>query len=204
MSTGANLSKPDVQRSRPSFLARVATDDAAQLGWRPAVYQRARGLLQGTPSTNSQDDRQRADSNVPGTSTTRPRLPGWRAGSGNVAERESRGPRLEDHRALPPERRPLLGDVGRQNRTSSRSSGIGRRRDATPSVKEKLLPDASEGPSKLGTFSGVFVPTSLNVLSILMFLRFGFILGQSGVLGMLGQSLMLFPLDVPSAPLGSG
>lgn len=41
--------------------------------------------------------------------------------------------------------------------------------------------------SKLGTFSGVFVPTTLNVLSILMFLRFGFVLGQSGVLGMMGR-----------------
>ena len=42
-------------------------------------------------------------------------------------------------------------------------------------------------PKKLGTFSGVFVPTTLNVLSILMFLRFGFILGQAGVLGILGK-----------------
>lgn len=41
---------------------------------------------------------------------------------------------------------------------------------------------------KLGTFSGVFIPTTLNVLSILMFLRFGFILGQSGFLGMMGES----------------
>ncbi|KAJ6263450.1 Vacuolar cation-chloride cotransporter [Drechslerella dactyloides] len=40
---------------------------------------------------------------------------------------------------------------------------------------------------KLGTFSGVFVPTTLNVLSILMFLRFGFILGQSGIVGMMGE-----------------
>lgn len=44
-------------------------------------------------------------------------------------------------------------------------------------------------PDKLGTFSGVFVPTTLNVLSILMFLRFGFILGQGGVLGMMGWCL---------------
>lgn len=43
------------------------------------------------------------------------------------------------------------------------------------------------GTSKLGTFAGVFVPTTLNVLSILMFLRFGFILGQGGVVGMLGM-----------------
>lgn len=46
---------------------------------------------------------------------------------------------------------------------------------------------------KLGTYSGVFVPTTLNVLSILMFLRFSFILGQGGVLGILGMiHLMVF------------
>ncbi|TQS38214.1 hypothetical protein Golomagni_01290 [Golovinomyces magnicellulatus] len=32
---------------------------------------------------------------------------------------------------------------------------------------------------KLGIFSGVYVPTCLNVLSILMFLRFGFIIGEN-------------------------
>lgn len=31
--------------------------------------------------------------------------------------------------------------------------------------------------TKLGTLSGVYIPTCLNVLSILMFLRFGFLLG---------------------------
>ena len=49
----------------------------------------------------------------------------------------------------------------------------------------KVLP--ANGSDKLGTFSGVFVPTTLNVLSILMFLRFGFILGQGGVLGIMGE-----------------
>ncbi|KAH0556734.1 hypothetical protein GP486_005478 [Trichoglossum hirsutum] len=47
------------------------------------------------------------------------------------------------------------------------------------------MPRPVGGQEKLGTFSGVFVPTSLNVLSILMFLRFGLILGQSGFLGMM-------------------
>jgi potassium/chloride transporter 9 len=47
--------------------------------------------------------------------------------------------------------------------------------------------------NKLGTFSGVFVPTTLNVLSILMFLRFGFVLGQSGILGMMGKLITPFP-----------
>lgn len=53
------------------------------------------------------------------------------------------------------------------------------------------MPRPVGGNEKLGTFSGVFVPTSLNVLSILMFLRFGFILGQSGVIGMMGEFQIL-------------
>ena len=52
--------------------------------------------------------------------------------------------------------------------------------------KPGALPRPVGGSDKLGTFAGVFVPTTLNVLSILMFLRFGFILGQSGVIGMMG------------------
>ncbi|GME62994.1 hypothetical protein GTA08_BOTSDO03003 [Neofusicoccum parvum] len=50
--------------------------------------------------------------------------------------------------------------------------------------------------SKLGTFAGVFVPTTLNILSILMFLRFGFILGQSGVLGMMGMLVACYAIDL--------
>lgn len=49
---------------------------------------------------------------------------------------------------------------------------------------------------KLGTFSGVFIPTTLNVLSILMFLRFGFVLGQTGVLGILGLLLVSYGIDL--------
>lgn len=55
-----------------------------------------------------------------------------------------------------------------------------------PDEREKLAQDEGNEAQKLGSFSGVFVPTTLNVLSILMFLRFGFLLGQSGVLGMMG------------------
>lgn len=36
------------------------------------------------------------------------------------------------------------------------------------------------------------MPTTLNVLSILMFLRFGFVLGQGGILGMFG--MVLYPI----------
>lgn len=67
-------------------------------------------------------------------------------------------------------------------------------RDNSADRKDKLAhwPRSLEEPKKLGTFSGVFVPTSLNVLSILMFIRFGFILGQAGLLGILGEYLSEF------------
>ncbi|KAE8358646.1 amino acid permease-domain-containing protein [Aspergillus caelatus] len=54
----------------------------------------------------------------------------------------------------------------------------------------------SDSAAKLGTFSGVFVPTTLNVLSILMFLRFGFILGQAGLLGMLGLLAVSYTINL--------
>lgn len=53
------------------------------------------------------------------------------------------------------------------------------------------------GTDKLGTFAGVFVPVTLNVLSILMFLRFGFILGQTGVVGMMGKSFRVVSSSEP-------
>ncbi len=40
--------------------------------------------------------------------------------------------------------------------------------------------------AKLGVVSSVYIPVCLNIISILMFLRFGLILGQVGLLGMLG------------------
>ncbi|OBT70368.1 hypothetical protein VE03_00131 [Pseudogymnoascus sp. 23342-1-I1] len=63
-------------------------------------------------------------------------------------------------------------------------------------TKPGLGPRPIGGHDKLGTFSGVFVPTCLNVLSILMFLRFGFILGQAGVLGILGMLVAAYSIDL--------
>jgi hypothetical protein len=71
-----------------------------------------------------------------------------------------------------------------------------------PTQPEMSIPKPGLGPrpvggrQKLGTFAGVFVPTSLNVLSILMFLRFGFILGQGGVVGMIGMLVAAYLIDL--------
>ncbi|EFX04077.1 k-cl co-transporter [Grosmannia clavigera kw1407] len=48
---------------------------------------------------------------------------------------------------------------------------------------------------KLGVVSGVYVPVCLSILSILMFLRFGLILGQVGLLGMLGLLGLSYLVD---------
>jgi potassium/chloride transporter 9 len=65
------------------------------------------------------------------------------------------------------------------------------------STNKMHLNTASEGSNnKLGTFEGVFIPTTLNVLSILMFLRFGFILGQTGILGMLLLLTISYSIDL--------
>lgn len=53
------------------------------------------------------------------------------------------------------------------------------------STLEARGPSSVAKEDKLNTYEGVFIPTTLNVLSILMFLRFGFIVGQAGVIGSL-------------------
>jgi potassium/chloride transporter 9 len=65
-----------------------------------------------------------------------------------------------------------------------------KRANGDPSApRPGLGPRPIGGSDKLGMFSGVYVPTCLNVLSILMFLRFGFLLGlcfhDIGATGML-------------------
>ena len=59
-----------------------------------------------------------------------------------------------------------------------RNDAESKKANGDPSApKPGLGPRPIGGDEKLGLFSGVYVPTCLNVLSILMFLRFGFILG---------------------------
>lgn len=59
-------------------------------------------------------------------------------------------------------------------------------------MEDKDIMDHSNGNgarkhNKLGLVSGVYIPACLNIFSILLFLRFGSILGQIGLVGMLGM-----------------
>jgi solute carrier family 12 (potassium/chloride transporters), member 9 len=98
---------------------------------------------------------------------------------------------LVRRRSVSGHRKPLAGgDAEGQSLTPLIRNGTEHKKQdvETTAPKPGLGPRPVGGHGKLGTFSGVFVPTCLNVLSILMFLRFGFILGQGGVLGMMGWS----------------
>lgn len=97
----------------------------------------------------------------------------------NISHRSSSGRRSNG--------REVLGEASLTMQMHSHSENKGGEGSST-AAKPGSMPRPIGGNGKLGTFSGVFVPTTLNVLSILMFLRFGFILGQSGVVGMMGRS----------------
>ncbi|KAF6828160.1 cation chloride cotransporter [Colletotrichum musicola] len=65
--------------------------------------------------------------------------------------------------------------------------------DRRPSLTSNME-QANKKP-KLGVVSGVYIPVCLNIFSILMFLRFGWILGQVGLLGMLGLLVTAYLVD---------
>ena len=57
--------------------------------------------------------------------------------------------------------------------------------DAAPKVELKTAEGVSAEPSyrRYGTFAGVFVPTLLTILGVIMFLRTGWVVGNAGVVG---------------------
>ncbi|RLV94909.1 Vacuolar cation-chloride cotransporter 1 [Spathaspora sp. JA1] len=89
-----------------------------------------------------------------------------------------------------------------RNSTSQRTTPRSARATSKPSnnvgdSKSKEKDNKSKGTkNKLGTFEGVFLPTSLNVLSILMFLRFGFIIGQMGILGTMFLLILSYSINI--------
>ncbi|KAF9572990.1 hypothetical protein EC968_009118 [Mortierella alpina] len=58
---------------------------------------------------------------------------------------------------------------------------------------------ATTKSSKLGVFSGVFVPCVLSIWGIILFLRFGFIIGQAGVMGTLAMFVVGYAINIFTA-----
>lgn len=148
-------------RSHSNFATRTARDDAAQLDRRSSV-------VPASPTPNEQTPLLGLDG-----------VANRQHGSGSEPHQE------RDHGLE------LMRDwfsrafhISRSRTTSEHGKHDGKHA-AKP--RPGAFPRPVGGTAKLGTFAGVFVPTTLNVLSILMFLRFGFILGQAGVIGMIGE-----------------
>ncbi|OKL64697.1 hypothetical protein UA08_00158 [Talaromyces atroroseus] len=180
MATGDTntFQRPSQSRQRPIFSTRSAIEDAGRLA----------------PSEVSPDAVRRSSTNPfePMTAASRPsprRHPQWTSFFGRIFQWSSgRSPTPESQHVETTFTNPVDGDDAVVEVSLDHKKDRSRRQDVGASMAAQS--------SKLGTFSGVFVPTSLNVLSILMFLRFGFILGQSGVLGMMGMLLAAYIIDL--------
>ena len=194
MSHNATASRRGLQRSRPTFLARVATDDAAQLHRRSSIYGQ---LAPGRPALLSSETTPGTEeaSNASQSYTLLTRLAVLRhkistrllTPFGALSRQTASWATRPDTDSRVAEREPLISSEIPRTDYSSYEAGNKQAKDGSDALKTNMPRKRVDASNKLGTFSGVFVPTSLNVLSILMFLRFGFILGQSGVIGMMGE-----------------
>ena len=163
-----------MSRRRPNFLTRTAEEDVSRLD--PNEPSESSGeygrLLPFAPTTSPHQEE--LNPTVP----TERHGPSWPSKPFRGLGQCWTG-RKKDKQGYDASQEPLIPHM---------SSSAGHHRDTSVDKKDKHghRSRSTEEPKKLGTFSGVFVPTTLNVLSILMFIRFGFILGQAGLLGILG------------------
>lgn len=166
------LSPQSRPQSRSKFLTRASTDIASQLS-RQTSYFSSRTPRNEAAEPSIVNERHKSDiyntlSRAPSHEPTNPNQH-YRDGNGR-SNMSSQGPTGRRRKSIHSQHGNLYTNAQRQQ--AGPNGGLASR--------------SSASTGKLGTFSGVFVPTTLNVISILMFLRFGFILGQSGVLGMMG------------------
>lgn len=182
-----NRGRGTLSRSRPTFSARTATDDAAQLMRRSSI-----STLQPPPERPSTAQGSLAQT------TSRPATARSAASSPSVTRTETISSigGYGTFSSINDDQDTNQGSVQDQDTAQQGFGDAPRTAEKAVLRKVGSLPRPVGGTDKLGTFSGVFVPTSLNVLSILMFIRFGFILGQSGVLGMLAMLVAAYVINL--------
>jgi solute carrier family 12 (potassium/chloride transporters), member 9 len=186
-------------RGRPTFLARTATDDAAQL-FRRASFNTASQALGSEISSKDQDlsNTYKPTDNLspaePSEHEHTKRIFGKPYDGGNDTSNGSPVRKAREQKSKQNGARSIADDsLTGQMHQHSRSQAKG---EKSTFQRTSSALRAVNGSQKLGTFSGVFVPTSLNVLSILMFIRFGFILGQSGILGMMVMLIAAYLINL--------
>jgi potassium/chloride transporter 9 len=184
-----SLGRATQTRARPTFLTRAATDDAAQLFRRTSFLALSQAGSRDTteqkaelkkpdelPMAKSQAEAQQHDN-----------TPKRAYGSSYDGTAEQLDIRLRSGSRT-------TKDNMHMHMSQSPKKGNGNEKLLHP--RSGTFPRLTGGSEKLGTFSGVFVPTSLNVLSILMFIRWGFILGQGGVVGMMAMLIVAYLINL--------
>jgi len=163
-------------REHSGFQSRTATDEAGELNRRssqsvsPTQDQRSRPSVSREPSNPYGPATNDSPPSPREHSLTKRRL---RTDSHDGNDKSS------DMRKMSASGRRRTLTMGEGSLTiQAHNEAESKKANASPSTpKPGLGPRPIGGDEKLGMFSGVYVPTCLNVLSILMFLRFGFILG---------------------------
>ncbi|OAP62507.1 hypothetical protein AYL99_04712 [Fonsecaea erecta] len=187
------MGRGSVTRRGPTFLTRTATDEAAQL--------LRRSSFPGTPEehrpASAPDDSVQTLSR-PATAQSSVSIPPLAPVDTTTSSKvygTFDGPHESRDDAQTPEPTAATQNSARHS-VAAYFRGIPGKIEKSVLHNDGMGPRPVGGSEKLGTFSGVFVPTSLNVLSILMFIRFGFILGQSGVIGMLAMLVAAYAINL--------
>src|SRR5690625_530120 len=67
--------------------------------------------------------------------------------------------------------------------------------ESAAQTTDEAATETTKAPRKLGAFTGVFRPTLLTIIGIMLYLREGWMVGNAGILGSLGVILLVFLIN---------